>query len=157
MPDMYIEDDMSSRLLAPVDGNGGGSTLANTLTSENQGPPVVAYQTLTDGGGDTPAPAPVAVVPTAAPAGGAAPVVSISPNSVGALGKVWNKAVNAVSPGYNSLAASGQQAARSLGVKDETAAKIGAWAPWLLAAVLVGIGSTVYALRHRIFSHKITA
>ncbi|MGI4872023.1 MAG: hypothetical protein ACRYFX_12700 [Janthinobacterium lividum] len=154
---MYQENDIATQLQAEVaadyDIGVGGGSLASQLTAE--GPPVIVQTMSAEGAISTPGT--VAAAAAASPAPAAAVVVTPAQAPIGVLGRTWNGALNAVGTTSNSLNASGQKAAKSLGVSDETAAKIGPLVPWLLLGVVLTICGTVYALRHRIFSHKVTA
>lgn len=155
---MYLEDDLPTQLTAEGIGNGdAGGTLAGQLT--NEAPPVI-MQTL--GGGAPSAPAPVATSTSSAPA--AAPVI-INSTQVGnktALGMTptfidrVKDSLGAAQTAVSTPIRSGfTKAAKAAGASDDTANTLSLWV--LPVVVVLAIAGTVYAFRHRIFSHKITA
>lgn len=89
---------------------------------------------------------------TAASSGGG--VVATSGGST--TGSVWTKASSSLGSAAAPVREAGTKAAAALGLNAQQAETAGALAPWLLAAVLAGILTTVYALRRRIFSHTVT-
>jgi hypothetical protein len=160
---MLAENDISTALQADMGGSGFGSntggsanggSISNQLSAEgNQTPPIYVPPTAAaPAESNAPVASTPAVVPastTPAPAG--APVLT-SGFWAGLKDKLGSAQTAVTSPVQSGLTS----AAKAVGATDSTASTIGSFAGWVVAAVLVGIAGTVYVLRHRIFSHKIT-